>query len=127
MTEKNVLLVDDDAIFREAVSVVLESCYQVATASNGSEALARIGEQPPDLVILDVMMDHLSEGFEVAQTLRSRPETASIPIILLTGVDQVFHRRMQVDEASMPCDRYLEKPVDPIDLLTTARDLLEKP
>jgi CheY-like chemotaxis protein len=124
MTEKKVLLVDDDAIFREAVSVVLESCYTVQTAGNGSEALTRIDEEQPDLVILDVMMDHLSEGFEVAQTLRNRPDTATIPIILLTGVDQVFHRRMQVDESSMPCDRYLEKPVDPIDLLNATRELL---
>jgi CheY-like chemotaxis protein len=124
MRQKTVLLVDDDAIFREAVSVVLESRYRVETAGSGSEALACIGEEQPDLVVLDVMMDHLAEGFEVAQTLRSGTETASIPIILLTGVDQVFHRRMRVDESSMPCDRYLEKPVDPIDLLQTVEELL---
>jgi CheY-like chemotaxis protein len=124
MTQKSVLLVDDDEVFREAVSVVLETRYQVLAAGNGSEALARIGESKPDLVILDVMMDHLAEGFDVARALRTNPDTAAIPIIMLTGVDQVYHVRMQADDSWMPCDRYLEKPLDPVDLLKNAAELI---
>ncbi len=123
-SQATVLLVDDDAVFREAVAVVLETRYRVRTAANGSQALAMIGEEQPDLLVLDMMMDHMAEGFDVARTLRSEPATSTIPIIMLTGVDKVYNLRMQVDEDGIPCDRYLEKPVDPIDLLHNVEDLL---
>lgn len=123
-SNKTVLLVDDDAVFVEAMEVILESHYRVVTASNGSEGLDVIKRDPPDLVILDVMMDHMTEGFDVARTLRSNPETEKIPIIMLTGVDQVYNMRLEVDESWVPCDRYLEKPVIPDHLLEHIRNLI---
>lgn len=124
MAEKTILLVDDDDIFVEAVRAVLETKYRVLRAANGTEGLTMIGEERPDLVILDVMMDHLSEGFDVARKLRNDPETADLPIIMLTGVDQVYNVRMEVDESWVPCDRYLEKPVAPADLLQHVAEVL---
>ena len=124
MAGETVLLVDDDEVFQEAVAVVLGTRYHVVTASNGTEGLARVAEERPDAIILDVMMDHLSEGFDVARRLRTDPETRSIPIIMLTGVDQVYNLRMEVDEAWVPCDRYLEKPIAPQDLLDQVDELL---
>lgn len=123
---KKVLLIDDDEVFVDAVSAVLETRYRVSTASNGTEGLARVREAAPDLIVLDVMMDHLSEGFDVARTLRTDPATASIPIIMLTGVDQVYNVRMEVDESWVPCDRYLEKPVPPEELLAHVAELIGK-
>ncbi len=124
MERKTILLVDDDDVFVEAVTAVLESRYRVRRAANGSEALQMIGEERPDLVILDVMMDHLSEGFDVARKLKKDPATADLPIIMLTGVDQVYNVRMEVDESWVPCERYLEKPVAPDVLLGHVAEVL---
>lgn len=124
MENKVVLLVDDDDVFVEAVMAVLESRYRVRRAANGTEGLEMIAEDRPDLVILDVMMDYLSEGFDVARKLRKDPATANLPIIMLTGVDQVYNVRMEVDESWVPCECYLEKPVAPQDLLRHVAEIL---
>ena len=124
MAKKSILLVDDDRVFLEAISAVLETLYALETATNGTEALEEIERQQPDLIILDVMMDHMTEGFDVARTLRSNPRTEKIPIIMLTGVDQVYNMRLEVDESWVPCDRYIEKPVTPRDLLDHVQSLI---
>jgi CheY-like chemotaxis protein len=124
MPEKSILLVDDDAVFLEAITAVLEGEYRIRTAENGTTALQMIEEERPDLIVLDVMMDHLSEGFDVARTLRTNPDTKDIPIIMLTGVDQVYNVRMEVDESWVPCERYLEKPISPADLLAHVSELI---
>lgn len=124
MERKTVLLVDDDRVFVDAVSAVLESRYRIRTAGNGREAWQRLAEERPDLIVLDVMMDYLSEGFDVARKLREDPETSSIPLIMLTGVDQMYDYRMEVDESWVPCDRYLEKPVSPDRLLAEVEALI---
>jgi CheY-like chemotaxis protein len=126
MVKKSVLLVDDDQVFRQAVGAVLETRYEVRVAENGTEALARVAEVMPDLIILDVMMDHLSEGFDVARKLRSDPDTRQIPIVMLTGVDQVYNLRMEVDESWVHVDRYLEKPISPTDLLQHIDEVLDQ-
>jgi CheY-like chemotaxis protein len=124
MTMKKVLLVDDDEVFAEAVSAVLETRYRIETAANGTQALHKVKEDPPDLIVLDVMMDHLSEGFDVLRTLKKDPKTEAIPIIMLTAVDQVYNIRMEVDANWAPCDLYLEKPVAPEDLLAHVAELI---
>jgi twitching motility two-component system response regulator PilH len=102
----------------------LQTSYRVTTAANGSEALVAIQVDPPDLIVLDVMMDHMSEGFDVARTVRGNETTELIPIIILTGVDRVYNLRMEVDESWVPADRYLEKPVSPGDLLREVNELI---
>jgi CheY-like chemotaxis protein len=124
MDKKKVLLVDDDEIFVDAVSAILEKRYRIETAANGTEALQKVQESPPDLIVLDVMMDHLSEGIDVARRLRKNPETERIPIIMLTAVDQVYNVRMEAGQSWVPCDRYLEKPVSAKDLLAVVEELV---
>lgn len=124
MPRPTIVMADDDPVFVASVASVLRTRYEVRTASNGSEALASIAEDPPDLVILDVMMDHMSEGFDVARRLRSDEQTSLIPIILLTGVDRVYNLRMEVDESWVSADRYMEKPVSPEDLLEVVAALI---
>jgi CheY-like chemotaxis protein len=121
---KVILLVDDDDIFAEAVATVLETAYAVRTASNGTEALDIVARELPHLIILDVMMDYISEGFDVARKLRADDKTKSVPIIMLTGVDQMYNYRMEFDESWVPCDRYLEKPVQPEKLLAEVESLI---
>ncbi len=124
MARPTVLVVDDDEVLVGALESVLSSRYRVTTATNGAEALEEIRRDPPELVILDVMMDHMSEGFDVARTLRGDESTALIPIIILTGVDRVYNLRMEIDESWIPADRYLEKPMSPTDLLSAVSELI---
>ena len=124
MARKTVLLVDDDPVFVEAVSAVLETRYEVRRAGNGAEAKQAIAETRPDLIILDVMMDYPSEGFDVARALHDDPRTSAIPIVMLTGVDQVYNYRMETDEGWVPCARFLEKPLAPEQLLQHVGELI---
>ena len=124
MANKRVLLVDDDQVYVKAISAVLETEYEVITAANGAEALEAVAEQNPDVVVLDVMMDHLSEGFDVARKLKRDPETQGIPVILLTAVDQVYDYRMEAGASYVPYDRFLEKPVAPRALLQDIKEVL---
>lgn len=127
MERKTVLIADDDPVFVAAVSAVLQTRYAVKTASNGTEALEEIAKEFPDLVILDVMMDYMSEGFDVARKLRTNPATKSIPLIMLTGVDQLYNYRLEQDESWVPSDRYLEKPIEPETLLSEVESLIGSP
>ena len=73
---KKVLVIDDDPDFVEATSVLLESRgYQVATASEGEEGFNKAKEGKPDIILLDVMMKHDTQGFEIAKNLRKEETT----------------------------------------------------
>jgi len=124
MARPTVLVADDDVVFVQSLAAVLRTRYHVRTVANGTEALATVEDDPPDLVILDVMMDHMSEGFDVARALRSNEATALIPIIILTGVDRVYNLRMEVDESWVPADQYFEKPISPVVLMRKVGDLV---
>ncbi len=117
--KKKILLVDDDPDFVEAVKVIVESGgYDVRVAYDGKEGLAAVAEDKPDLIVLDVMMPVMN-GHEACNKLKKDPETAKIPIILLTAVaDRVTtstytHRDMLESEA----EDYMPKPVEPQALL----------
>lgn len=126
--KKNILLVDDDPDFVEAVKVILEKGgYNVTTAYDGKEGLEAVAEKLPDLIVLDVMMPVMN-GHEACAKLKGDDKTASIPIILLTAVaDRVTtstytHRDMLESEA----DDYIPKPVTPEDLLALIETWLKK-
>ncbi len=124
MAKKKVLMVDDDAVFVDAVSAVLEAHFDVRTAPNGKGALEAIKSDPPDIVLLDVMMDYIAEGYDVARAIKDDPKTKHIPIVMLTGVDELYKYRLAVEDGSAPHDRYLEKPVDPDKLVSVVKELV---
>ena len=79
---KTVLIVDDELLNRKLISGMLASePYELITAAGGHEALTRINEQLPDIILLDIMMPDM-DGYEVTKILKSNPETQAIPIIL---------------------------------------------
>ena len=122
MAKKTILIVDDDPDFVEATRVVLETAgYAVESARNGQEGLARLAKGGVDLLVLDVMMTHDTEGFRIAQEIRENPATAKVPILMLTGISQKtgFAFSPETDADYMPVDAFLEKPVDPDVLLKT--------
>jgi signal transduction histidine kinase/CheY-like chemotaxis protein len=115
-----ILVVDDEASIRELLNQNLqEAGYQVRVAANGREALEHVRREPPDLVILDVMMPEMN-GFDVAAVLKNDPQTMDIPILILSIVqDRERGFRLGVD-------RYLTKPIDTEALLREVGALLQQ-
>jgi CheY-like chemotaxis protein len=124
MATKTILLIDDDQVLVESLKVVLDQRFNVLTAGNGEEAMEQIIEHPPDLVILDIMLTYPSEGYDLASKLKKSPETGHIPIIMLTGVDQMFDLRSQAESSWVECDLFLTKPPDLPELLAKVDELL---
>lgn len=131
MNPKRILLVDDDPDIRLATRLPLESAgYQVFEAVNFSDGQAAVKKIKPDLIILDVMMDTTTAGFQFALDLHSTSpdsefkEYKDIPIIMLTAIHSTTPMRFSPDADYLPVQVFLEKPVDPDVLLKTARKLL---
>jgi CheY-like chemotaxis protein len=112
MDRPTILLVDDDTLLLEALRAVLEQHYNVRTATGGEEAVAAVAENPPDLIILDVMMSYLSEGYDLAAMFRRGERTAHIPIMILTGVDRMFESRSRLEHSWVEVEAFLTKPPD---------------
>ncbi|MBI2842565.1 MAG: response regulator [Armatimonadetes bacterium] len=112
---KKILAVDDEKHIVRLVQVNLErQGYEVVTANDGKEALQKVEEERPDLVVLDVMMPYM-DGFEVLQNLRRNASTREIPVIMLTAKAQdadVFRGW----QSGVDC--YLTKPFNPMELIS---------
>jgi DNA-binding response OmpR family regulator len=126
-----ILIIEDDPDMVVALRLPLEaSGYQVFTASSGEEGLRKVVEIEPDLIILDVMMETTTAGFQVSLQLRSpspdSPYAAyrHIPILILTAIHTTTSLRFGPDEAYLPVNDFLDKPVDPDTLLTKVRALM---
>jgi two-component system alkaline phosphatase synthesis response regulator PhoP/two-component system response regulator VicR len=119
---KRVLVVDDDRVIQQLlqVNLELEGYDVVATASDGPEALVKVKELKPDLVILDIMMPKM-DGLEVCRRLREDASTATIPVILLSARAQDLDIREGLD---IGASAYLTKPFDPVELLDVVGRLL---
>jgi CheY-like chemotaxis protein len=118
LAAKRVLLVDDEREFVEVVQVLLESHgFQVAAAYSGKEGRDAASRVKPDVIILDVMMEKDTAGFETARWLREQEGTKTIPIIMLTAVNQKYPFHFGPDDIWLPVDTFLEKPVSPERLL----------
>jgi len=135
MNRPKILVVDDDPDVVEVIRICLEANnYEVHTAQNGTEGLQKVKAIRPDLIILDVMMDTATEGFQVSYELRSHDpqseyrEYSDTPIIILTGVSQKMHMKFspKTDGDYLPVDEFLEKPVQIDLLLQKIRKLLHE-
>lgn len=116
-----VLVVDDHALNRQLMEELLEPCgHRVIAAATGSEALAVIATDHPDLVLLDINLPDL-DGFEVCRRLRADPETASLPVILVTALS---HRSHRLEGIAAGANDYLTKPIDRTDLVLRVRNAL---
>ncbi|MEW6355910.1 MAG: response regulator [Planctomycetota bacterium] len=125
MTGKKILLVDDDVDFVEANRAALrERGYEVSVAYSGGECAEKIRLERPDLIILDVMMETQTEGFNLSRDLRNREQTKTIPILLLTSVNDTVPFRFGPDKTWLPVDAFLEKPVRLPQLLEEVERLL---
>jgi CheY-like chemotaxis protein len=129
MAAKLILLVDDDFDYLEVNRLTLERAgYRVACADDAEQGMRKIGEERPDLIVSDLMMGALDEGFAFARALKADAETAGIPIILTTGIHRqlgvTFKPTSPAELAAMGVEAYLEKPVRGPLLLAKVAELL---
>lgn len=119
-----ILVIDDDSATLRLIGYMLErGGFQVQLAGDGEEGLAKAFQQPPDLIILDVMMPGLN-GYQVCQRLRADSRTAHVPVIILTARSQRVDQRTALDAGA---DLYMSKPVTPDELVARVNELLSKP
>lgn len=112
--KRRLLVVDDEAILLKAVAATLRAeDYQVTTARSAREALVKLNQAMPDLIISDIRMPEI-DGYELARILRSNDRTALIPIIFLTAKSELQDR---ITGFRSGVDAYLVKPFDPDELL----------
>ncbi len=131
MGQNSILIIDDDPDITEAMMVILKNRgYDVRSAQDSSEGMEQLKEAQPDLIILDVMMRTSQEGFELSRELKHNKKYKDIPILMLTGVKQktgLDFKTTAGDEAWLPVDEYLDKPVKPDVLLAKVEELLGRP
>jgi DNA-binding response OmpR family regulator len=121
---KKILIVDDDPDQREMIrSSLKEAGFEISTATNGVEGLEKARSGSPDLIILDVMMPKM-DGFAVCVTLREDDTTASIPILMLTGLCSYISQLTGLESGATD---YLVKPFDPEQLVSKVEALLCQP
>ncbi len=116
-----ILIVDDTPLNVKLLAAKLaRDYYIVSTAENGKEALEKVAEEKPDLILLDVMMPEL-DGFETCRRLKGNPATAHIPVIIVTALSDVEDR---VKGLAAGADDFLTKPINDIALMARIRSLL---
>jgi diguanylate cyclase len=116
-----ILLVDDEAIIRQLTARILGDLgHQVVEAGNGEEALRLVHEQPPDLILLDIMMPGVS-GIEVCRQLRANMLTKSIPVIVVSGANA---KKALEESVIAGADDFLAKPIDTLELMVRVRSML---
>jgi two-component system alkaline phosphatase synthesis response regulator PhoP len=124
--KKRILVVDDEPDFVSVVRANLErSGFQVETAFDGDEALGKIRENPPDAIVLDVMMPE-KDGYSVCATLKADKRFDRIPVLMLTAVAEhvTSTRYSHYDGMAMEADDYLAKPASAEQIIERLKRLL---
>ena len=130
---KKIYIIDDDRDMVEAMSIVLKSHgYDVAFQYDEEKVIENLIAQKPDLVILDVMFPQdQSAGFNIARQIKNTQETSSIPIIMLSAINEkgvyagTFSSNDR-DDTWLPVDDFVEKPIQNKQLLQKIRSILER-
>ena len=129
MGHKKILIVDDDIDIINVLKAVLENDnYVVVVAYSKKEGLEKLKAEKPDLAILDVIMETSQAGFELAREIKKQAGFEKLPLLMLTSIGDVtgvnFKAAMS-DPEWLPADSYIEKPIDPDELLEEVKTLFE--
>lgn len=121
--QPTVLVVEDELAQREVLAYNLDAeGFRVSRAANGEEALLLVEEDRPDIIVLDWMMPNLS-GIEVCRRLKTRPDTRSIPIIMLTARSEEVDKVRGLETGA---DDYVVKPYSVVELMARVRTQLRR-
>ena len=122
-----ILVVDDDPDFCEVTRTVLEhDGFAIATAHSGREAVQAIAASPPDLVVLDVMMDGVLDGWSAGGQIRSNPDWHDIPILIVSSITASDYLSMLPTDEDYLIDNFLSKPVSAKKLVQEVNRLLRR-
>jgi CheY-like chemotaxis protein len=124
---KKILIVDDDPDIRRALVAVLEGKYELKTAAGRDEAGEELKTFRPELIILDVMMETMSSGFDLSRELKKDKLLGGTKILMLTSVDSAMNidfKSTAGDPDWLPVDDYLSKPIEPKVLLQKVANLI---
>jgi DNA-binding response OmpR family regulator len=128
-----ILLIDDDPDFRKVVSIMLKSGpYDVITAENPQEGKEKLLSEKPDLILLDIMMDTLFDGFSLCNDIKTSKEYekfSGTPVIFVSAVKERAGSRFTFDPSEQGLvgpDDYIDKPVQAEDLFARIDKLLKK-
>jgi len=120
-----ILVVDDDPDFVEFARIVLErEGHTVVSAAGGGEALDKIAEDSPDLIVLDVIMDTVLDGLSVSQELNEHAGYKQIPIVMITSIANTDYAELFPTDEYVHLDAFLTKPVAPERLVEEVDQLL---
>lgn len=120
---KRLLIVDDEPNLLRAVAACLRTAgYEVQTARSGREALGKVAETVPDLIVSDIRMPGI-DGYQLARQIRSSPRTALVPIVFLTAKDETADR---IEGFRAGIDAYLTKPFEPDELIAVVHGILNR-
>jgi signal transduction histidine kinase len=116
-----ILIVDDDPVNVDVLDEFLRTAgFETLLAADGEEALEKVQQGRPDLVLLDVVMPRM-DGYEVCKGLKDDPQTVFLPVVMITGLHGVQERIKGVDAGA---DDFLTKPINPLELITRVKSLL---
>jgi len=119
-----VLVVDDDPDFLFICRRILEAeCFHVMEARSGSEALQKMRQTRPDLVLLDVMMTTTLEGVDVSREMEADPKLKDVPLVMVSSIATSKYASEFPDER-VPIDAWISKPIQPEVLVKTVRRFL---
>jgi len=127
--QKKILVIDDDPDYQEAVQTILESAgFAVIPAYTKDEGMEKVTTEEPDLIILDIMMEHTTDGFHLLYEMRSDARAKKIPVLAVTAVSERtgFDFAPRKDGDYFPADDYIAKPVKAEELVSRIRVLLER-
>ena len=118
-----ILIADDDDGLRHLLRLVLcREGFEVIEAADGTEALARVYDSEPSLVLLDVMMPGV-DGFDVCRKLRSDQRTHRLPIVFVSAIDDIKQRN---EAMKLGADDCIKKPIGPRELVSRVRSVMER-
>ncbi|AFY80510.1 response regulator transcription factor [Oscillatoria acuminata] len=116
-----VLIVDDSATAREMLSSILQNVgMKVIEARDGVEAQQKISDNPPDIVVLDIIMPRMN-GYDLCRWLKKTPNGHNIPVLMCSSKAEQFDRYWGIKQGA---DAYLAKPFHPSELIETVKSLL---
>lgn len=120
---RQILIIEDDSLVSDVIiAVLVKEGYIPSLAKNGAEALKKISQYPPDLILLDLGLPDM-EGMEIAKSIRKSKKTADTPIIMLTGKNTLSDKLAGFEQGA---DDYLSKPFEPKELMARIQALFKR-
>ncbi len=130
MSNKKILIIDEDFDFTAATGAILESRgYKVSSADNKNSGLEKIRQVMPDLIIMDLMMHKISDGVELAREIKNDEQYRKIPVLMLTAIgDKTGFNFSEAagDNSWLPIDEYAQKPIKSEELIVRIEKLISK-